>query len=72
LFFYEARPRFQETVQETTSTGTFKPRFVATKWESIDPTQVAAQGIVAHEWHVHVRTILMFTSGDHIQMGLRS
>jgi hypothetical protein len=40
---YLARPRFQEEVEEIPS-STAKPRFVPTKWESIDPTQVAAQG----------------------------
>jgi hypothetical protein len=38
-----ARPHFQEEIEEIPS-STIKPRFVPTKWESIDPTQVAAQG----------------------------
>ena len=39
-----ARPRFQEEVKDNSSTSTVKPRFMPTKWQSIDPTQVAAQG----------------------------
>lgn len=38
-----ARPRFQEQV-EANSSSTVKPRFVPTKWQSIDPNEVAAQG----------------------------
>ena len=38
-----ARPHFHEEV-ESNSTSTAKPRFVPTKWQSIDPNQVAAQG----------------------------
>ncbi|CAF5123505.1 unnamed protein product, partial [Rotaria sp. Silwood1] len=39
------RPRFQEEIEEMpSSSSTVKPRFVPTKWESIDPTQVATQG----------------------------
>lgn len=37
-----ARPRFHEEAAESSSA--VKPRFVATKWESIDPNEVAAQG----------------------------
>jgi hypothetical protein len=29
---------------ETNSSSTVKPRFVPTKWQSIDPNEVAAQG----------------------------
>lgn len=41
----QARPRFQEeSGAAPPSAPAAKPRFVATKWESVDPSQVAAQG----------------------------
>lgn len=43
LFFYSARPRFQEETKNNSS-STSKARFIPTKWESIDPNEVAAQG----------------------------
>lgn len=43
ICFHLARPRFQEKV-ESNSSSMIKPRFVPTKWQSIDPNEVAAQG----------------------------
>ena len=43
VFLFLARPRFYEEVESSTSSSA-KPRFVPTKWQSIDPNQVAAQG----------------------------
>ena len=40
-----ARPRFREQAEESSS-STVKARFVPTKWQSIDPNEVAAQGTV--------------------------
>ncbi|UJR37661.1 hypothetical protein I4U23_030357 [Adineta vaga] len=45
----EIRPRFREEKKETSS-GEIKARFVATKWESIDPTEVAAQAVTLSKW----------------------
>lgn len=33
------------TTRPPSNSSTFKPRFVATKWETVDPNAVAAQGI---------------------------
>ncbi|CAF3517404.1 unnamed protein product [Rotaria sp. Silwood1] len=47
----ESRPRFQEEIEEMpSSSSTVKPRFVPTKWESIDPTQVATQAVTISKW----------------------
>ncbi|CAF3852658.1 unnamed protein product [Adineta steineri] len=45
----ESRPRFQEEVEENSSSE-IKPRFVPTKWQSIDPSQVAAQAVTISKW----------------------
>lgn len=45
LFYYLARPCFREEAQENSS-STVKPRFVPTKWQTIDPSNVTAQGNV--------------------------
>jgi U2-associated protein SR140 len=45
----ESRPCFHEEV-ESNSSSTVKPRFVPTKWQSIDPNQVAAQAVTISKW----------------------
>jgi U2-associated protein SR140 len=45
----ESRPRFREEAEENSSSST-KARFVPTKWQSIDPTEVAAQAVTISKW----------------------
>ncbi|CAF1312333.1 unnamed protein product [Adineta ricciae] len=44
----EVRPRFQE--KKVTPSTQIKPRFVPTKWESVDPNEVAAQAVIISKW----------------------
>lgn len=73
LLFYLARPRFQEKAEETSSSSAAaaKARFVPTKWESIDPTQVASQGKIYSTINMliikHTRILLL--SCHYIKMG---
>ncbi|CAF3945557.1 unnamed protein product [Rotaria magnacalcarata] len=47
----ESRPRFHEEIQDaSSSSSTVKPRFVSTKWESVEPTQVATQAATISKW----------------------
>ncbi|CAF4064492.1 unnamed protein product [Rotaria sp. Silwood2] len=47
----ESRPRFQEEIEEIpSSSSTIKPRFVPTKWESVDPTLITTQAVTISKW----------------------
>jgi hypothetical protein len=70
VFLSLARPRFYEEV-ESNSSSAVKPRFVPTKWQSIDPNQVAAQGNLFFS-NTHTKIVSYSLSCYFIEMGFRS
>ncbi|CAF0758801.1 unnamed protein product [Didymodactylos carnosus] len=47
---HHVRSRFSEEINDTSESSTVKPRFVQTKWETVDPSKLVEQAVTTSKW----------------------